>query len=335
MGDVICTCRCGRQMRVSEFAVGASERCPGCGATVPITEENTAPIDEAGPDTAAAEWDPSPSGSLDAEDTAAGQETTGDQCSRCGRAFRGEWDRHECALGILCNICFNLAATQDKLRVMAAADAKTSGGGEAVSPDPAGVTGDGAGQQTPDADDDLKRRAEWERRKQAFAAIAGVAVVLVTIYLVFTTEPLPERDAADAVQQLADREYPAALGWFAMVLRQMLRFAAFHAAIYTALRFSNAYVTAGFLQDQFPLIFKSFGVWLFWAVIGWLVMQFPLVGPALWLFCFVITMMMVYLILDMAPGDILMFCVFWLVFAWVAPMVGVLILGPLTLLLGP
>ena len=33
-------------------------------------------------------------------------------CARCGREFRGDWDRHATAHGLVCNICSNLVASQ-------------------------------------------------------------------------------------------------------------------------------------------------------------------------------------------------------------------------------
>lgn len=339
MGDVICACECGHQLRVSEFAVGASEQCPKCGAVLAITEHNTTPIEDAcvSPSAPERRIENRPASTANRKDMTAEEQTAPTQCNRCGRAFRGDWDQHQTAIGLLCHICFNMAETQDRLRALAAEETG-AGGAEALSSLALDAQPEPGRPPENEADSDLRQRAEWERRKQAAAAIAGVAIIVVTIFLVFTTDPLPERSSTDPTQALeraTEADYPAALAWFAFALRPLLRFAAFHIALYMALRFSSFFVTAGILQDQIPLIFKSFGVWLFWAGIGWFVLQFPLIGPALWLLCFVISLIMIYLIVDMNIGDILTFCVLWIMFSLLAPIIGTLVLGPLVLLFGP
>jgi hypothetical protein len=35
-------------------------------------------------------------------------------CARCGKEFRGDWDRHPSAIGIVCNICRNLVTSKDQ-----------------------------------------------------------------------------------------------------------------------------------------------------------------------------------------------------------------------------
>ncbi len=103
MADVYCTCECGHSFRMSEFAIGSTQRCQACGKTFKATEDSCTPVEDAPgapPDTGPA--------SRSAEDSRTLQGRR--QCARCGREFRGEWDRYTTDAGVMiCHLCANLA----------------------------------------------------------------------------------------------------------------------------------------------------------------------------------------------------------------------------------
>lgn len=87
MYDAFLECDCGHLMKVSSFAVGSKGRCPGCKQVLTVTEDNTRPITD---DT------PLPGTVGDRDENA---------CGRCGKTFRGDWDRVETVEGLVCHHC--------------------------------------------------------------------------------------------------------------------------------------------------------------------------------------------------------------------------------------
>lgn len=99
VADLVLECPCGHKMRVPDSAMGTTGLCPKCGGEVTVDLSNTRPLDL--PEARKARV-----------------------CDRCGRPFRGDWDRTETTEGTLCHICANLAGASVVKR-------------EAARPDPA------------------------------------------------------------------------------------------------------------------------------------------------------------------------------------------------------
>lgn len=100
MADLILTCTCQHEMKVSEFTFGMRGRCPHCHAVLTVSEGNTRPLQSA----------PPPPVEDDAPEFVAAPEpaASGAGCKRCGRAFRGDWDRYSSPKGTVCHMCANL-----------------------------------------------------------------------------------------------------------------------------------------------------------------------------------------------------------------------------------
>lgn len=81
-------CVCGKEALVPVQALGLSMGCPVCRATATITLKNSHPVA------------PSP----DVLKPRA-ENPHAEQCGRCGRKFRGEWDQNPSGDGVLCDIC--------------------------------------------------------------------------------------------------------------------------------------------------------------------------------------------------------------------------------------
>lgn len=114
--DLIVTCTCGHQITVSEYAAGMTAPCPQCGQPLTVAPENSKPITR------------TPTTSVDrqsaTQSAAPGNVSTSEfsytplktaslktHCARCGREFRGDWDRHQTPAGLVCNICTNFVAS--------------------------------------------------------------------------------------------------------------------------------------------------------------------------------------------------------------------------------
>ena len=104
MSDLICTCKCGCKIRVSEFAVGMRRRCGQCGEAFVIGPENTVALE-----TPARQ----PVAEFAARSNADAKAFPGPhQCARCGKPFKGEWDRYSTSKGVVCHICASLVAQE-------------------------------------------------------------------------------------------------------------------------------------------------------------------------------------------------------------------------------
>ena len=112
--DLLVTCKCGHRMTVSEYAAGMTAPCPKCGEPLTVSPENAKPIahESVSPTPRSV---PAPlSGESDIQYTPLQTSSLKNNCARCGREFRGDWDRHQSAAGLVCNICWNLVQqTQD------------------------------------------------------------------------------------------------------------------------------------------------------------------------------------------------------------------------------
>lgn len=106
MSNRVYVCGCGHRIRVSAFQIGMEVSCPACKADIRLTELNTQPLDAAAgpqePPDPHFEWR-----AVDSPAAAAGDGTS--SCVRCGRPFRGDWDKYFSPVGRICHICANLA----------------------------------------------------------------------------------------------------------------------------------------------------------------------------------------------------------------------------------
>lgn len=114
--DLLVSCKCGHQMTVSEYAAGMTAPCPKCGQPLTVSPENSKPIAR---ESAAAATRPTPAPSTSEPNTHYTPLQTSslkNNCARCGREFRGDWDRHQSLAGLVCNICWNLVQQKQDLQ---------------------------------------------------------------------------------------------------------------------------------------------------------------------------------------------------------------------------
>jgi len=89
---------------VSEFALGMKRRCAQCGETFEVTEENTVALEMP----QRGSYKPFAAKSTDDLKGVEGPQ----RCARCGKPFRGDWDRYSSPAGLVCHICANLAGAE-------------------------------------------------------------------------------------------------------------------------------------------------------------------------------------------------------------------------------
>ncbi|MBX7259345.1 MAG: hypothetical protein K1Y02_23485, partial [Candidatus Hydrogenedentes bacterium] len=110
--DLEVTCACGHRIVVSEFAIGMTNACPGCGKQLTVNYKNARPIDADIPRANEVKT-PVVEQPVESPFSAPVQEAPvrdpGRHCARCGRAFRGDWDRYRTSAGVVCHICSNQA----------------------------------------------------------------------------------------------------------------------------------------------------------------------------------------------------------------------------------
>lgn len=102
--DLLVTCKCGHQMTVSEYAAGMTAPCPKCGQPLTVSSENAKPITRDSVSTASrpafAQGVRSSSVEPEIHYTPLQTSSLKNSCARCGREFRGDWDRHQSSMGL-------------------------------------------------------------------------------------------------------------------------------------------------------------------------------------------------------------------------------------------
>lgn len=112
MAGLVVTCTsCGLKMNAPASKMGARWLCPSCNAVVQALPKNTLALEGTVPPTSPEEAEKGPyyRPARDALDPPAGSSSVEDTCARCGKAFKGDWDRNDTLLGVICHRCSRMA----------------------------------------------------------------------------------------------------------------------------------------------------------------------------------------------------------------------------------
>ncbi len=234
MADYAVKCSCGQSTVVSEWALGASLKCRSCGRPLEATEKNTRAVEGTGrarpasappgsdlpppPEArifAKAESAPPAAAPVQrdaaAEPVSAPPETPSTtNCARCGRAFRGDWDRYHRAEGVICHVCAN------QYRDEPVAEAESAGPQELRNVPSREYTGVLDHPNLPDPGFAAAReRSEFFRQA---AIVAGILMIVISGVLLATgaldSEPLVSPVAQEGVAE----DMPELPGWMPYAL---------------------------------------------------------------------------------------------------------------------
>ncbi|HIJ66367.1 MAG TPA: hypothetical protein HPP77_10500 [Candidatus Hydrogenedentes bacterium] len=242
MADVLLTCPCGYEMRLSEYAVGMTTTCPNCGAVLTVSEENVEPIDEARPVVL-------PEDNTEYE---AVREPSlhGDRCSRCGKKFRGEWDQYRASSGLVCHVCANLAGGLAPELDEAAPLAP----GPSVTP-----LASLAPPRGPEPERPFVER--HERVIKRLVLVAGLAVIAFALFYPLFAPYIESKpaDVEDARAPAAELPYAATVLVYALTLT--FRFGAEFAALYLILAWSKKLPDETFGKNVLAVGIVALGLW--------------------------------------------------------------------------
>jgi len=200
MSDLAFTCRCGHKIRITEEQLGMETSCPVCKADIRFTENNTEPIV---PSVATDQTAPREPG-VGNGDGGGRPGSPEDRCARCGRPFRGDWDKHESPLGTLCNVCANLARSDSPGTPLTEGEVRP-----VVSPE-----FEAEPEPEPKAEPEPKREkvprmfADHPREFRIGVAVAAGLVVLAAMYYSFTDSGVPVQPPSEG--QTAGQAAPPA-----------------------------------------------------------------------------------------------------------------------------
>lgn len=235
MDDLVLTCdQCGHEMRVSVHAMGATGRCAGCGAVLEVCADNTRPFDaEADADEGAAE---------PAEPAAPPT-----HCARCGRAFRGDWDRNPAPEGTVCLVCHRLVREDDPIYEEAPV-------GE-LAPESSLRLDQGAASVRPmDRTAPVPKFAEGHP-KLFRGALWTLAVLVIALAIVFTfvdTGGIPERseeEYAAAARRLEASGIGQVVWWVLVPLMIVFGFGGHGVTLAVVLYYTGRLPGDGFVQN--------------------------------------------------------------------------------------
>lgn len=203
MTEGVVSCTCGNKIRITDASSGMV-RCPRCGALM-ATDRAQAESQQSG----------STKGKKQAQSAQPSQSQQANGCARCGRPFRGPWDTNKTKLGTLCNICVNQPEVRDALHGPPPKDTRDAanvrpettpslGGLDiaedtddgATDPDEEEAQQQEAANGTAQEEEAQQAPAEYRipktqidaQRKERLATIMGIALILVTLFIVFAPE---------------------------------------------------------------------------------------------------------------------------------------------------
>lgn len=216
--DRVFSCPCGHKMRVSEFQLGMDIHCPICKAEHRLRESNTEPLVRNAPP--APKTPRTEAFALDKGEMtlgAASASAGGDVCERCGKAFRGDWDKHSTIMGEVCNVCANLAVDGGPETLKLASKAPS-----APAYDP--FTDPTKAQPLPAPEESASHKPRWmeEHPTESKLILWGLAMVVILLSLWATTveppAPVVRSDeqiaaAQAAVEQLGELPFVVVYGF--------------------------------------------------------------------------------------------------------------------------
>ncbi len=185
MGILEVACGCGQRISVPESAYGTSQPCPRCGGNIYVSlsslRASVSPAEAPQRAPAASPAAAPPAVELRAE-----------TCTRCGRAFRGDWDRQP---GGLCNICANQAAPVHD-RPEPAREASSP----AAAPPTRRMLMPEYHQVSPYIIEEAKPKAKRDMKKMKREAIVlGVAfLITMALIVILPTDQIVNRDQWEA-----------------------------------------------------------------------------------------------------------------------------------------
>lgn len=286
-------------MRVSEYAVGMTAKCPKCGQSLQLSEENATPIVERHYARQAPEAEVLPQ--VAERQERAPQAT---RCVRCGRLFRGDWDRHQSDKGILCLICADITG---KRKQKAESDTRQVPHG--LSP----------------ADDEAK---EADPRIRLAVAIASGLVIVITLYYVLSGEgPVPPGVGVSIEDVPPPRvQIPAGVVY---TLNFFFRILSVFLALYFALRAVDSLPRDTLAVNTLILVPVAAVLY----VVPWLLWFYPMVGPGLCIGAHIILTLFIANEFQMGISGLFHYIVFRILAAILVRAIRMLVYGALGLII--
>lgn len=297
--DYAYICPCGKRRRVNENAIGMGGRCPQCGAEFVITEDDLVAEDAAPPQQddalinfadgakqtgfeASEAVTPESAGPPFAEESgedaaiafhsAPRKASPVPGCARCGRAFRGDWDRYRTSEGTICNVCANriddkpldTASPSPLPTLTPAARLRLEQLDAEPPPPPPYPTGEPASEEAPF----FKEHEESIRRA---VLIAGIVVVLLAISVALFDPGTGPRMPAGTEQGVSEvPATPPQLSPRVLLLVFALRFVIGYAGqiglLFFVLKWCQALPNEDLWKNILTVAVVAFGVHAVWSI---------------------------------------------------------------------
>ncbi len=326
MGKLECTCECGHRFYVSDAAWGMESICGKCGLTFKVTQDNARPVDA----------------EVSSEEPA--RKDSAGHCARCGRAFRGEWDKHATAQGVICHICSNLYEHPSTTETAAAArSAVENAAPNAQNLDVIDHDADDFEAEKPS----IGKRFEDFRETPAFRTGLWVAAVTVIVLAIVATV-IPSPSVPDESEEQTSAENAGGLGLYGppeawsdsqktsvrlvmFVVEAVFLFTPTFAALFIALAFADRLPGYHWLSSAVHVGVVSIGVGFVLYLVSLIIGAFlGFIGVGI---AYLIALFFVWVIYDPGFHTILTFAGLRIVFGFLAGLLRLLAYGGLGLLL--
>jgi len=214
--DLLVTCSCGHRITVSEFAMGMTAPCPACKLPLTVATGNARPI-ESKPKSPPPQTPASESySSTDIVYTPIQTTSLKSHCARCGKEFRGDWDRHQSSLGLICNICSNRVRQENPLQTFGYVPPVDS-----MKLEPQIDTVPFRPVEVEEAPRSWRDRIPDDATMRRIAIGAAVAFMLYTVYLIISGAWIvePNSEEAELAAESAAAEIPELPRWAGITVK--------------------------------------------------------------------------------------------------------------------
>jgi hypothetical protein len=338
MADYRVRCECGKDTVLSEWALGAPLTCRACGRPLQATEKNTRPVEDpaprrparsiedelpASPEARVAERaarrqsprparDPRASRASQAarpsvpgapEESAAPARPLGkNHCDRCGRPFRGDWDRYHRAGQVVCHICANQYQTPQEESPEPAAP-------EPLPPPQSVYKGVLDQPILPDPEAPTARDVrETDELIRRWVIVAGVTCLVAVGFMLYTgvldsNAPTPPPLTPDMMIEKA-KELPKSAVYLTQAVLFVFRFATTIVALYILLRWRDKLPSAYFFASLLHIAVVA----VFIQALGLGLLFVPCIGPLVHMF---LAMYILWEVYDLELADFVMLAFFF------------------------
>jgi hypothetical protein len=251
------------------------------------------------------------------------------RCPRCGRAYRGPWDRVAVGYETLCHVCANRIEMVEH----SVTPLKTEKPGQ-VMREIARQGSWGASKHEEEAAQESLAQDTKRKRTREMIILAVAAVITITAISLWPTQNGPKENARPETSAAVAKDAPTVPGYVITGIRLALQVAGVVLALYCTLRVSKR-LPEGSLRENLGSLLINAGIFFVVRSGADVLMSFVAVVPFIWVLGLVVKWVilgcLLYLMYEFLVTEVLIFILFSVLTGILAEYIEMLIFGVLGL----